>query len=68
MFFIDDNKNDIRKEKLDENVDAVDATLESTNKNSQSFQYSVDNEKNWDLEKSSRSIITANQMDKHDDS
>ncbi|XP_012522115.1 BRCA2-interacting transcriptional repressor EMSY [Monomorium pharaonis] len=64
----DDNKNDIRKEKLDENVDAVDATLESTNKNSQSFQYSVDNEKNWDLEKSSRSIITANQMDKHDDS
>lgn len=65
VFFIDDNKDDIRKEKSDE--DALDATLESTN-NSQSFQYPVNNDENWDLKKSSRSIVIANQVDEHDDS
>ncbi|XP_011173056.1 BRCA2-interacting transcriptional repressor EMSY isoform X1 [Solenopsis invicta] len=64
----DDNKDDIRKEKSNENMDVFDVTLESTNKNSQSFQYPVDNNKNCNLEKSSRSIMTTNQMNEHDDS
>ncbi|XP_077259047.1 uncharacterized protein LOC143895618 isoform X2 [Temnothorax americanus] len=66
---VHDDKDDIRiPEKPDEDMDAFDATLESTNKNLQSFQYRVDNDENHDLEKSSRSMVTVNQMDKHDDS
>lgn len=65
--FTDDIKDDIRIEKPDEDVDASDA-LESINKNLQSFQHSVDNDENRDLEKSSKSRVTVNQMDKHDDS
>jgi hypothetical protein len=68
LFFIDDNKDDVRKKKPNENMDVFDVTLESTNKNSQSFQYPVDNDKNCNLEKSSRSIMTTNQMNEHDDS
>ncbi|KAG5326703.1 EMSY protein, partial [Acromyrmex heyeri] len=60
----DNVEDDVRIEKSDENVD----TLESTNKNLQSFQYLVDNDENNDLEKSSRSMETVNQMDEHDDS
>jgi len=68
FFFSDDVEDDIRIEKPGKHVDAFDATLESINKNLQSFQYLVDNDKNRDLEKSSRSIVAINQMDKHDDS
>ncbi|KAG5330447.1 EMSY protein, partial [Acromyrmex charruanus] len=60
----DNVEDDVRIEKSDENVD----TLESTNKNLQSFQYLADNDENNDLEKSSRSMETVNQMDEHDDS
>ncbi|XP_018365284.1 PREDICTED: BRCA2-interacting transcriptional repressor EMSY isoform X3 [Trachymyrmex cornetzi] len=64
----DDVEDDVRIEKSGENVDTFNATLESTNKNLQSFQYLVDNDENSDLEKSSRSMVTVNQMDEHDDS
>ena len=65
---IDDVEDDVRIEKSDENIDTFNATLESTNKNLQSFQYLVDNDENSDLEKSSRSVVTVNQMNEHDDS
>ncbi|XP_011058679.1 PREDICTED: protein EMSY [Acromyrmex echinatior] len=64
----DDVEDDVRIEKSDENIDTFNATLESTNKNLQSFQYLMDNDENNDLEKSSRSMETVNQMDEHDDS
>ncbi|XP_011863521.1 PREDICTED: protein EMSY isoform X2 [Vollenhovia emeryi] len=64
----DDIEDDIRIEKSNEDVDAFDETLESTDNNLQSFQYLVDNDENHDLEKSSRSMVTVNQMDEHDNS
>ncbi|KYM99462.1 Protein EMSY, partial [Cyphomyrmex costatus] len=64
----DDVEDDARIEKPNESVDTFDATLESTNKNLQSFQYLTDNDENRDLEKSSRSMVTVNQMDEHDNS
>lgn len=68
MFFTDDDEDDIRIEKPSEDIDAFDATQESTNKNLQSFQYLVDNDENRDLEQSSRSMITVNQIVEHNDS
>lgn len=68
MSFTDDVEDDIRIERSDEDMDAFDATQESTNKNLQSFQYLVDNDENHDLEKSSRSMVTVNKMVEHNDS
>lgn len=48
-------------------MDASDA-LESVNKNLQSFQHLVDNDESRDLEKSSKSRVTVNQIEEHDDS
>jgi len=68
VYSITDDIEDVRIEKCDENVDTFNAMLGSTNKNLQSFQYLVDNDENNDLEKSSRSMVTVNQMDEHDNS
>ncbi|XP_011698507.1 PREDICTED: protein EMSY isoform X2 [Wasmannia auropunctata] len=59
-------EDDVRIEKFEnENVNTFDASLESTNKNSQSFL--ADNDENHDLEKSSRSMVIV-KVDEHDDS
>lgn len=68
LLYVDDAGSNIRTEDSDENMDAFGATLDTTDINLENFQYLVDNNDSHVLEKSTRSMVTMNQVNEHDDS
>ncbi|XP_011630268.1 BRCA2-interacting transcriptional repressor EMSY isoform X1 [Pogonomyrmex barbatus] len=64
----DNIEGNIRVEKSDEDANILNTKTFELTKNLQNFQYLMNNDENCDLEKSSRSLVTVNQIDEHGDS